>query len=208
MQIATNGISIECRQYGPTNGVPLVLIRGLGTPMVYWPSKLIDGFTARGYHIIAFDNRDIGLSQRCPKPGIASDADAIKAQVEKGTVSEPAYHLDDMALDVIGLLDALDIERAHVFGISMGGGIAQILAIHHAHRLLSATMVMTSSHFRSLTRLDDLLAYPQTRIEFQQSDRCVVGNLSLGICCIRKKHKQPCAKSNSTAKGANTKAVP
>lgn len=144
MQIKANGITLEVQTHGDASNPALILIRGLGTQMVHWPENLITGFAAAGFYVITFDNRDVGLSQRFEDTGVAADADEIIARAAAGEVLEPAYSLADMAQDVIGLLDALDIEKAHIFGISMGGVIAQLLAIHHAERLLSDTIVMTA----------------------------------------------------------------
>lgn len=166
MQITANGIAIEYQEFGPHDGVPMILIRGLGTQMVHWAPEFIQGFAQAGYRTIIFDNRDVGLSQRCEKAGHVSTAADIIAQLRQGNIPAPHYHLTDMAADVIGLMDALGIARAHIFGISMGGGIAQLLAINHADRLLSDTIVMTSARFRSVELLEQLLSYPQSRDEF------------------------------------------
>jgi len=169
MQIRSNGIYLECEEYGPKHGVPLVLIRGLGSQMVHWSEALIEGFVEAGYRTIIFDNRDVGMSQRCPGTGISSDVERILAQVAVGEVPPASYYLDDMSNDVIGLLDALGIDKAHVFGISMGGAITQLLAIEHANRLLSAIMVMTTARQLSVDRLPELLIYPQTREQALES---------------------------------------
>lgn len=169
MQIKANGISLEYEEFGPKDGVPLVLIRGLGTQMIHWPRAFLDGFAARGYRVVIFDNRDAGLSARCPAPGVSGKAEDILATFNEGRVPKASYKLDDMALDVIGLMDALGIARAHIFGISMGGGIAQLLAINHADRLLSDTMVMTSAGLRDPSLLPQLLVHPETREEAEES---------------------------------------
>lgn len=169
MQIAVNGISLEYQELGPALGAPLVLIRGLGTQMVHWPRALIDGFVERGYRVVIFDNRDAGLSARCPAEGVSGKPEDILATVAAGEQPAAAYTLEDMALDVIGLMDGLGIEKAHVFGISMGGGIAQVLAVNHAARLLSDTMVMTSAGLRDPSLLPQILAYPETRDEAVES---------------------------------------
>ena len=150
MQITANGIALEVDIHGPADGVPLVLIRGLGSQMIHWPTELYEGFANRGYRVIRFDNRDVGLSQRCPVPGVADEADAILDGLKNGAELAAAYGMSDMARDVIGLLDALGIERAHIFGISMGGKIAQLLAMDHADRLLSASIVMTAARLRAI----------------------------------------------------------
>jgi len=163
MQIKSNGIYLEYEEYGTAQGTPLVLIRGLGSQLVHWPKAFIEGFVEAGYRTIIFDNRDVGLSQRCAKAGVDSEAGGILAQAGAGQTPPASYYLDDMANDVIGLLDGLSIDRAHIFGISMGGAITQLLAINHAPRLLSAIMVMTTPRQLPADRLPELLTYPQMR---------------------------------------------
>ncbi|MGR3635909.1 MAG: alpha/beta fold hydrolase [Shimia sp.] len=165
MQITANGISLECETHGPKDGTPLVLIRGLGSQMIHWPTELYEGLAARGYYVVRFDNRDVGLSQRCPHPDAPGDADDILARAAAGEPITAAYTLSDMARDVTGLMDALDIDTAHIFGISMGGAIAQYLATDHADRLRSATIVMTAARpligsDQAATMLPALLSRP------------------------------------------------
>ncbi len=179
MQINASGIALEVEETGPADGAPLILIRGLGTQLAHWPTELTTGFAAAGFRTITFDNRDTGLSQRCPHPGVSGDASNILHRFAAGEDIPPPYSLDDMAGDVIGLMDALGIARAHVFGISMGGAIAQALAIGHAGRLLSATFVMTACRpLVDRTGADpaatndliaSLLSHPQSREEYLQS---------------------------------------
>ncbi|WP_299425273.1 alpha/beta hydrolase [uncultured Shimia sp.] len=145
MQITANGIQIEVETYGPQGGVPLVLIRGLGSQLIHWPAELYEGLAAAGYRVVLFDNRDVGLSQRCPKEGVASGAGEITAAALAGEPVPAAYRLNDMAKDVLGVMDALGIEKAHVFGMSMGGAITQLLCMDHAERLLSASIVMATA---------------------------------------------------------------
>ena len=144
MQIKANGISLEVQDHGTPANPALILIRGLGTQLVHWPDTLISGFVAAGFRTLVFDNRDVGLSQRFDQTGVPSDADEIIAAAAEGAPLQSAYTLNDMAEDVIGIMDALDIERAHIFGISMGGAIAQLLALNHADRLLTDTIVMST----------------------------------------------------------------
>jgi len=169
MQIRANGIWLEVEAHGPPDGIPLILIRGLGTQLVQWPQAFVQGFAALGYRTIIFDNRDSGLSQRCPAEGVPGAADQIVAMVNDGNIPDPAYSVSDMAKDVIGLMDALEIETTHVLGISMGGLIAQILAKNHADRLLSDTIVMTSAGLRNPAILPMILARAQTRTEAQDA---------------------------------------
>lgn len=183
MQITANGISLEAHDHGPRDAPALILIRGLGTQLVHWPDNFVQGFVDAGFRTVTFDNRDIGLSQRCPAPGVPGDADTIMARALAGEDIPAAYGLDDMARDVIGLMDALGIDRAHVFGISMGGAIAQILAINHPDRVLTDTIVMTAcrplldrGHMAEI--LPRLLAWPETAAQAQ--DNWVAGHASYG----------------------------
>ena len=183
MQIKANGITLEAEDHGNRSNPAIVLIRGLGTQLVHWPANFIEGFVRAGFRCVVFDNRDVGLSARCPASGVTGDADEIIARATAGEDIPPAYALDDMAADVIGLMDALEIEKAHVFGISMGGAIAQILALNHAERLLSDTIVMTAcrplldrGHRAEI--LPRLVVYPETLDEAQ--DNWVAGHASFG----------------------------
>ncbi|TMV09881.1 alpha/beta fold hydrolase [Ruegeria sediminis] len=144
MQIAANGTRLEVEAHGPDDGAPLILIRGQGTQLAHWPDALVEGFAKAAFRTILFDNRDVGLSQRCPAEGIPSSADAILDLIRAGGELPNPYGIEDMAADVIGLMDALGISRAHVFGISMGGAILQQICIDHPDRLLSATIVMSA----------------------------------------------------------------
>lgn len=144
LNVKANGITLAVEDTGPRDAPPLILIRGQGSQMAHWPRALIEGFVAAGFRVIAFDNRDVGLSQRCPAADVPADADSILARVQSGQRLPSAYGLDDMARDVTGLMDTLGIERAHVFGISLGGMVTQQLMIDAPRRLLSATIVMSS----------------------------------------------------------------
>ena len=142
--IKANGIEIDVEERGARTALPLVLIRGLGTQRTAWPEELLAALVQRGHRVITFDNRDVGLSTKFDRAGSANVADAM-ARVARGEPVKAAYTLDDMALDVVALLDALEIESAHVAGISMGGMIAQLLAARHGERLRSLTSIMSSS---------------------------------------------------------------
>ncbi|MCV2872928.1 alpha/beta hydrolase [Defluviimonas sp. WL0050] len=163
MRIAANNIHLEVEEHGDPGAPVLILVRGLGSQIVHWAPELITGFVAAGYRVVTFDNRDVGLSDRCPAPGSQGDADAILADVQAGRVPKPAYDLQDMARDVTALMDALGIECAHVFGISMGGAIVQILACDHPDRFRSATIVMSSARLRGLDLGERLLSRPVDR---------------------------------------------
>ncbi|MDI3337372.1 alpha/beta fold hydrolase [Defluviimonas aestuarii] len=166
MRIVANGVHLEVEEHGDPDAPALILIRGLGSQIVHWAPELITGLVAAGYRLVTFDNRDVGLSARCPVPGAEGDADAILAYLHAGQVPKPAYVLSDMARDVTGLMDALGIDRAHVFGISMGGAIVQLLACDYADRLLSATIVMSSARLRGLDLGERLLSRPAGRADY------------------------------------------
>ena len=116
---------------------------GLGGQLVAWPSSFIAGLVDRGFKVITFDNRDIGLSTKvdaAPPTKLQSAMFSISRRFAKS-----AYLLSDMAKDAVGLLDALNIERAHVVGMSMGGMIAQTMAIEHPSRVRSLTSIMSTT---------------------------------------------------------------
>lgn len=149
MQIRSNGIALEVEDHGPRDGEPLLLVMGLGMQLVAWDIGLVDQLVDRGYRVIRFDNRDIGLSQSFDGAGAPNVVlQAIRFRL--GWRIASAYSLADMADDSIGILDALGIERAHVCGASMGGMIAQHIAVRHAARVASLTLIMTTSGARGL----------------------------------------------------------
>jgi proline iminopeptidase len=142
--IKANGIEIDVEEFGASTAMPLVLIRGLGTQRTAWPEEFLAALVEREHRVITFDNRDVGLSTKFDRVGSVSVADTMARAARSEPVKTP-YRLDDMALDVVALLDALEIDSAHVAGISMGGMIAQLLAARHGERLRSLTSIMSSS---------------------------------------------------------------
>jgi pimeloyl-ACP methyl ester carboxylesterase len=142
-KIHANGIEIEYDEFGARSAPPMLLIMGLGGQMIWWDQRFCEQLAGRGYRVIRFDNRDIGKSQKfdevCPNPG------PLVMQALTGTKVEPPYTLRDMAADAAGLLDALKIDSAHVVGASMGGMIAQRMAIHFPERVRSLTSIMSST---------------------------------------------------------------
>jgi pimeloyl-ACP methyl ester carboxylesterase len=131
-----NGIKIEYDTFGDPSSPVLLLIRGLAHQMIGWDEKLCNMLADEGLYVLRFDNRDVGLSSKIDEAG-APDIGEIVAAFLQGEEIQPPYTLDDMADDSVGLLDALGIEKAHICGVSMGGYIAQIIAIRHPNRLLS-----------------------------------------------------------------------
>ena len=149
MQLSANGISIEVEDHGSPDGEPLLLVMGLGMQLVAWHEDFVAGLVARGFRVIRFDNRDIGLSQRFDHLGVPNlMLDSLRFAVGMGVKS--GYGVADMADDAVGVLDALGIRSAHVCGASMGGMIAQHMAVRHPRRLKSLTLMMTTSGSRRL----------------------------------------------------------
>jgi pimeloyl-ACP methyl ester carboxylesterase len=142
--VQANGITIEYEEQG--EGEPLLLVMGLGAQLIDWPQPLVDEIASRGFRVIRFDNRDAGLSTAfTSKP--PSNSEITKAFLLRRRMRSE-YLLRDMANDAIGLLDALGVERAHVVGASMGGMIAQTIAIDHPDRVLSLTSIMSTTGSR------------------------------------------------------------
>lgn len=160
--------TIEYATHGPDDGLPLLLVMGLGMQRTAWPVSLLDAFARHGFRVISFDNRDIGLSTRYDDHGIPPLPRVIAGRLLGRPVRTP-YALADIADDAAALLDHLGIARAHVLGISMGGMIAQHIAARHAARLHSLTLMSTSSGrlglpLPSAAVLKLMLSRPNTRI--------------------------------------------
>ncbi len=149
MQVEANGIRIEVDDQGPRNGPVVLLIMGLGMQLIAWPQALVESLVKRGFRVLRFDNRDIGLSQGFDSAGVPNMALAGLRYSLRLPIHSP-YTLRDMAQDAIGVLDALGIRKAHVCGASMGGMIAQHLAAEAPTRVDSLTLMMTSSGARRL----------------------------------------------------------
>jgi pimeloyl-ACP methyl ester carboxylesterase len=128
---------------GPADGIPMLLLMGLGTQLVGWPAEVVDGLADRGFRVVRMDNRDIGLSSRTEGPPPTRGA-VLKAFVHR-RYAQSDYSLADMASDAVALLDHLGIGAAHVVGVSMGGMIAQQLTIDHPDRVLSLASIMSNT---------------------------------------------------------------
>ena len=156
-QIRANNLNLEYESFGDPSRPAILLIMGLGAQLVLWPDPLCEALAAGGYRVIRFDNRDVGLSTKLEHPRrVRLIRAAIAARI--GLKVKAPYTLDDMAHDAVGLLDALEIRRAHIVGASMGGMIAQILAAKHESRVRSLTSIMSTSGNPRL---------PQARLDLQ-----------------------------------------
>jgi pimeloyl-ACP methyl ester carboxylesterase len=119
-----NGIELEYETYGPRSARPLLLLRGLGTQLIHWHPEFCQQLADEGHFLVIFDNRDVGLSTHLPGQ---------------------SYGIEDLADDVVGLMDALELATAHIAGISMGGLIVQVVACRHPARVRSMTSIMAST---------------------------------------------------------------
>jgi len=140
-RVDAGAVQLAYETFGDPAHPPLVLVMGLGTQMLGWPEPLCQEFVAAGFYVVRFDNRDIGRStymDGVQTPGLATVALRRRA----------AYTVDDMAADTIGLFDGLGFERVHLVGASMGGFIAQTVALRAPERLASLTLMMTSTGSR------------------------------------------------------------
>ena len=162
---SVNGVSLCYESHGAVDAPTIVLIRGLGTQLIEWPQTLLDGLVRNGLRVVVFDNRDAGLSTEM-------------------TETDPPYRIEDMADDVVGLMDYLRVGQAHIFGISMGGMIAQHVAIGHAERVRSLISVMSSTGSASLpmpspemrARLVESADGIEALIELNAENRAVFGS--------------------------------
>jgi pimeloyl-ACP methyl ester carboxylesterase len=143
-QADANGIRIEYETFGDPKAEPMLLIMGLGAQMTRWPPAFCEKLAAKGFHVIRFDNRDVGLTTHFNDHGVPDLAEIAGARA-RGEKPNVPYTLSDMAGDAVGLLDALHIDKAHIVGASMGGMIAQMVAVEHPTRVLSLTSIMSNT---------------------------------------------------------------
>jgi pimeloyl-ACP methyl ester carboxylesterase len=142
--LKANGIDIEYLTYGDQTNPALLLVMGLGAQMTRWDDALCQELADRRLFVVKFDNRDVGLTTHLDDAGPPNLA-AIAAALAEGTAPELAYTLDDMAEDGLALLTALEIERAHICGASLGGMIVQTMALAEPARVRSMTSIMSST---------------------------------------------------------------
>ncbi|MFC1859009.1 alpha/beta fold hydrolase [Thermodesulfobacteriota bacterium] len=134
--VTANGIQIEYDTFGEKSGKPILLIVGLGCQLIFWSEEFCQQLANSGHYVIRFDNRDSGLSTKFEEAGVPDLMEAMR-QVMRGEKIEAPYTYDDMADDTVGIIDTLGIEKAHICGMSMGGAIAQTIAMRHPSRVLS-----------------------------------------------------------------------
>ncbi|BDM74342.1 alpha/beta hydrolase (plasmid) [Streptomyces nigrescens] len=180
-RFAHNGeIEIAFEDLGGAGGDPLLLVMGLGASRFWWPEGLVAELIGRGFHVVAYDQRDAGESTHLPNRRVGSPFKALLRR------EAPAYSAEDLADDAVAVLDALGWERAHVFGHSMGGLVAQRTAIRHPRRVLSlATSSAVPSDVKGLRvlRYLRLACLPRfTRLHYPETPQ---GNLDLAVALAR-----------------------
>lgn len=146
-----NGVSLAYDDFGNANDPAILLIMGMATQMTAWPLSFCRGLADRGFYVVRYDNRDVGLSEKMLTARIPSTLDMmLKAGINRPL--KVSYKLDDMATDALELMNALNLNQAHVVGVSMGGMIGQVLAAKHSSRVCSLTSIMSSSGDPNLPR--------------------------------------------------------
>ncbi len=143
-KVEANGLTLEFDSFGSEGAEPILLISGLGVQMIRWTRSFCGELASKGFRVIRFDNRDVGLSTHLDGAPVP-ELNALAQALGRGERPSVAYALHDMADDAAGLLSALEIERAHVVGRSMGGMIAQLMASEHPRRVLSLASIMSST---------------------------------------------------------------
>jgi pimeloyl-ACP methyl ester carboxylesterase len=174
------GIQIAFEDLGGAPGDPLLLVMGLGTSRFWWPDGLVAGLIGRGFHVVSYDQRDAGESTRLPDQRARGPLQALLRR------AAPAYSAEDLADDAVAVLDGAGWERAHIFGFSMGGLVAQRIAIRHPDRVLSLT---TSSAVPSDVKGPASLRYVRlatvarfARLHYPETPQ---GNLDLAVAVAR-----------------------
>lgn len=177
-----NGIDICAEVRGPDDGVPLLLVMGLGAQLVSWDSGFVDALVDRGYRVARFDNRDVGRSTHVDAPGLDVMA-ALRAAAAGEPVDAP-YTLSDMAADAAGLLVVLGMSPAHVVGASMGGMIVQAMAIEQPQAVRSVVSIMSTTGDRDVgqpTReANRLLLSPPPTTEDEAVERAIENEATWG----------------------------
>ncbi len=166
-----NGLDLCYQTFGDPKNPTILLIMGLGGPMTWWTNEFCLMLADRGFHVVRYDNRDTGRSTKLRHHRV-SRKNVVAAFIGRGTAP---YGLEDMADDVIGLLDHLNIDAAHLVGVSMGGMISQVLAVEYPDRVLSLTSIMSSTGRRKVGWIHPrivptmLASVGRTRTEFAEN---------------------------------------
>ena len=178
-RVPANGIEIAYETFGDSADLPIVLIMGFSRQMVGWHEDFCQALSRRGHFVVRFDNRDVGLSTHLD--------DAPPADIQAGLAgdtSSAAYTLADMAADTVGLVGALGLDSVHVVGVSMGGMIAQVMAIEHPARVRSLTSIMSTTGDPQVSQPSpearEVLLAPPARTREEVLDRAVAASRVIG----------------------------
>ena len=150
-RVPVGDLEIAYETFGERGDPPVLMVMGLGTQMLAWPDELCEQIAGRGHFVVRFDNRDVGASTHLDGVRVPKIRDVALRR------KRPPYTLDDMADDVLGLIDALDLGPVHLVGASLGGFISQTLALRHPHLVRSLTLIMTSTGSRLVGQADPRL---------------------------------------------------
>lgn len=174
----SNGITLEYDTFGDPRDPAVLLIMGLATQMIAWQPAFCRGIAEQGFFVIRFDNRDVGLSTKLSTPVPHLFASAIKQRL--GKPIDAPYLLSDMADDAVGLLDALNINRAHLVGVSMGGMIAQETALGHPERVLSLTSIMSTTGNLKVGQSSPWFARHFLRRDARSREQAIEASVAIG----------------------------
>ncbi|MDH3642866.1 MAG: alpha/beta fold hydrolase [Gammaproteobacteria bacterium] len=143
-QLVANNVQLEYDTFGVPDSRPLLMVMGLGAQLIHWRPGFCEQLAASGHYVVRFDNRDTGLSEKFGHLGVPNIMEMMLRSQQGEPVDAP-YSLDDLAADALGLLDALEIEAAHICGASMGGMVVQAMAINAPERVKTLTSIMSST---------------------------------------------------------------
>ncbi|MCX4725708.1 alpha/beta fold hydrolase [Streptomyces sp. NBC_01306] len=175
-----DGIRIAFEDLGGAGGDPLLLVMGLGTSRFWWPDGLVDELVHRGFQVVAYDQRDAGQSTHLPARRVGPPVAALLRP------TPPAYSGEDLADDAVAVLDALGWERAHLFGHSMGGLVAQRVAIRHPERVRTlATSSAVPSDVKGLSVLRYVRLAPLVRFARLHYPETPQGDMALAVAVAR-----------------------
>lgn len=163
--LKTDRIEIAHETSGSGEAGHVILIRGQATQLIHWTKSFYESFSDQGFQAIRFDNRDTGLSTKFDHIA-GQELEALKQRIVAGEKIEPPYTMDDMVGDVIALMDGLEIDKAHIVGISMGGFIAQLLAASYPARVVSMTSIMSASGIIDPNHINTLWSFTRSRDVF------------------------------------------
>ncbi len=170
-KLLSNGLKLEFEDYGNPSDPPVLLIMGLAAQLTRWPEAFVGALLDNGFRVIAFDNRDVGLSEKMASDRASSPvAVALLNTIGMADLLAP-YKLNDMAKDTVGVLDALNIEGAHVIGASMGGMIGQILCAEYPERVKSFTALMSSTNNPALPKAHPKISWDVMTARSRSSNR-------------------------------------